>query len=102
MSQAVDRLTLREKLREAARCVREMAEHLELGFGPKVHELRRLTRQQDPSSGAMPVADITIRNNVSSVLESESFTAGLNETLEYCLKSIQNDVSEVVNRGLSR
>jgi hypothetical protein len=102
MNPAIDRLTLREKLRDAARCVRELAEHLELGFVPKVHELRKLTRQHDPASGATLVGDVTIRNAVSSVIDSENFTAGLNDSLEYYLNSIQKDVSDVVSRGLGR
>ena len=102
MNPAIDRLTLREKLRDATRGIRELVEHLELGFVPKVHELRKLTRQHDAASGITAVADVTIRNAVASVMESDRFTAGLNESLEYYLNSIQKDVSGVVSRGLSR
>ena len=102
MSSSINRLTLREKLRDATRGVRELVEHLELGFVPKVHELRKLTRQHDPAAGATPVADVTIRSYVSSVLESDRFTAGLNESLEKYLNSINNDVSDVVSRGSGR
>jgi len=102
MSSAIDHLTLREKLRDAARSVRELIEHVEHGFVPKVHELRKLTRQHDPASGTPPVADVTIRSYVSAVLESDRFTVGLNESLENYLNSIQKDVSEVVSRGVSR
>lgn len=102
MNPAIDRLTLREKLRDATRGFRELVEHLELGFVPKVHELRKLTRQHDPTSGSTPVADVTIRNAVALVLDSDQFTAGLNDSLEYYLNSIQKDVAGVVSRGLSR
>ena len=100
MSSAIDQLTLREKLRDAAHCVRELAEHLELGFVPKVHELRKLSRQPDSTSNVPPVADLTIRSHVSSVLESDRFTAGLNENLEKYLQSNQKDLEEVINRGV--
>ena len=102
MSSAIDHLTLREKLRDTARGVRELIEHLELGFVPKVHDLKRLSRQHDPTSGTPPVADVTIRSYVASVLESERFTLGLNESLENYLGSIRNDVSEIVSRGVGR
>lgn len=102
MSSTIDHLTLREKLRDAARSVRELIEHIEHGFVPKVHELRKLTRQHDPASGTPPVADVTIRSYVSAVLESDRFTVGLNESLENYLNSIQKDVSEVVSRGVGR
>jgi hypothetical protein len=102
MNPAIDRMTLREKLREAARGVRELIEHLELGFVPKVHELRKLTRQHDPASGTTQVADVTIRNAVASVVDSDHFTAGLNDSLEYYLNSIQKDIASVVSRGLGR
>lgn len=102
MSSSIDHLTLREKLRDAARGVRELIEHLELGFVPKVHELRKLTRQHDPASGATPVGDVTIRSYVSSVFESDQFTAGLDSSLETYLNSIKKDVSDVVSRGIGR
>ena len=100
MSSAIDQLTLREKLRDAAHVARELIEHLELGFVPKVHELRKLSRQHDPASGLPPVADVTIRSYVSAVLESDRFSAGLNDNLENYLNSIRKDVTEVVSRGV--
>ena len=99
MSSAIEHLTLREKLRDAARGARELIEHLEHGFVPKVHDLRKLCRQHDPTSGSPPVADVTVRGYVSAVLESDQFTAGLNSSLENYLNSIQRDVAEVVSRG---
>jgi hypothetical protein len=101
MSSSIDQLTLREKLRDAEHVLRELAEHLEMGFIPKVHELKKLSRQHDPASGLPPVADVTIRSYVSSVVESDRFTVGLNESLEKYLNAIQKDVGEVVNRGIS-
>lgn len=102
MSSSVDRLTLREKLRDAAHGVRELIEHLELGFIPKVHELKRLTRQHDPADGATNVSDVTVRSHVTSVMQSERFTVGLNDSLEDYLNSIKKDVSDVVSRGIGR
>jgi hypothetical protein len=101
MSSSIDQLTLREKLRDAEHVLRELAEHLELGFIPKIHELKKLSRQHDPASGTPPVADVTIRSYVSGVVESDRFTGGLVESLEKYLNAIQKDVSEVVNRGIS-
>ena len=101
MSSSIDNLTLREKLRDAEHVLRELAEHLEQGFIPKVHELKKIRRQPDPASGAAPVADVTIRSYVSGVVESDRFTGGLVESLEKYLNAIQKDVSEVVNRGIS-
>ncbi len=101
MSSSIDNLTLREKLRDAEHVLRELAEHLEQGFIPKVHELKKISRQPDPASGAAPVADVTIRSYVSGVVESDRFTGGLVESLEKYLNAIQKDVSEVVNRGIS-
>ena len=100
MSSSIDQLTLREKVREAERVLRELVEHLEMGFIPKVHELKKLSRQHDPASGSPPVADVTIRSYVSAVVESDRFTGGLVESLDNYLNAIQKDVSEVVNRGI--
>ena len=76
MSSAIDQLTLREKLRDAAHVARELIEHLELGFVPKVHELRKLSRQHDPASGLPPVADVTIRSYVSDQMNTFGFPHG--------------------------
>ena len=100
MSSSIDQLTLREKVREAERVLRELVEHLEMGFIPKVHELKKLSRQHDPASGSPPVADVTIRSYVSAVVESDRFTGGLVESFDNYLNAIQKDVSEVVNRGI--
>ena len=102
MAAPIENLTLREKLRDAAHSVRELIEHLEMGFVPKVHELRKLCRQHDPTSDAAPVADSTVRSHVHTVIESDRFTAGLVENLEKYLNSIQKDVANVVSRGVGR
>jgi hypothetical protein len=102
MAAPIENLTLREKLRDAAHSVRELVEHLEMGFVPKVHELRKISRQHDPTSDSEPVADSTIRSHVHTVLESDRFTAGLVDSLEKYLNSIQNDVSNVISRGVGR
>ena len=102
MSSAIDHLTLREKLRDAARIGRELIEHLEMGFAPKVHELKKLTKQHDGATTSSVVEDATVRGYVSAVLESDQFTAKLNDSLANYLNSIQKDVSDVVRSGPKR
>jgi hypothetical protein len=99
MNSPIDQLTPREKLRDAAHLLRELAEHLEQGFVPKVHELKKLSRQQDPASDQPPVTDLTIRSSVAAVVESDRYSAGLTQNIEHYLISTQHDVSELLRRG---
>lgn len=96
MTTAIEHLTLREKLRDVIRVNRELIEHLELGFVPKVHDLKKLTKQHEPSSTGPAVEDATVRGYVSAVLESDQFTDKLHDSLMNYLNSIQKDVSVVV------
>lgn len=102
MAAHIEQLTLREKLRDAAHTLRELIEHLDMGFVPKVHELKKLCRQPEPGTEAPPVADSTVRSHVHTVLDSDRFTAGLVENLDKYLASIQKDVANVVSKGAGR
>ena len=93
----VNQLTLREKFIGAERLTRELTEHLEQGFIPKVHELIRLV--QPLRTGAFPsdVQDLTVRNHSAAVLESENYTDQLWEKLEAHCQGVQSDVGRIVS-----
>jgi hypothetical protein len=93
----VAHLTLREKFNAAERLSRELIEHLEQGFIPKAHELMRLV--QPLRSGVFPtdVEDLTVRNHVAAVLESENYTEQLCEKLEAHCQAIKAEVSRIVS-----
>ena len=95
MSSDYDQLPLRERLTIADRMSRELLEHLEQGFLPKVESLRRVTRQKE--STAADVTDKTVRNNAAQVLKSDAYTAELYAQLRGCLESIVSEVESMVH-----
>jgi len=92
----VGQLTLREKFKGAEKLSRELTEHLEQGFIPKVHELMRLVEPLRTGGFATDVQDVTVRNHSSSALESEKYTDTLCEKLEEHCNAIDSDVSRIV------
>ena len=95
----LDQLTLRDKIREAARKSHDMIEHLEHAFVPKAHDLRKVSRPQDPKSEAPPIADVTIRHQAAKVLESDQYTEGLSEEAEALFEAIATEVDKLATRG---
>ena len=95
----LDQLTLRDKIREAARKSHDMIEHLEHAFVPKAHDLRKVSRPQDPKSESPPIADVTIRHQAAKVLESDQYTEGLSEEAEALFEAIATEVDKLATRG---
>lgn len=98
----LDQLTLRDKIREAARRSHDLIEHLEHAFVPKAHDLRKVTRPHDPKSEALPIADVTIRHHAAMVLESDQYTEGLTEEVEALFEAIAVEVDKLATRGQPR
>jgi hypothetical protein len=92
----IEKLTLREKFTDAERLARELLEHLEQGFCPKIHQAYQLVRPTPSGLPAANVEDITVRNHVVSVLESEQFADQLYENLERYFAAIDSAVSRIV------
>jgi hypothetical protein len=98
----LDQLTLRDKIREAARKSHDLIEHLEHAFVPKAHDLRKVTRPHDLKSDAPPIADVTVRHHAAMVLESDQYTDGLNEEAEALFEAIAVEVDKLATRGQPR
>lgn len=92
----LSQLTLRDKIREAARRAHDLNEHLEQAFVPKVHQLRKLTRPPEPE--ATPVPDLTIRHHAAIVLDSENYTAGLDDEATALFAAIVEEVDQILNK----
>ncbi len=97
MHRSPSELTLREKLSEAEKMTRELIHHVEKGFIPKAHDLRRLTRQtSDPN--AEEVTDLTVRAVADQTVQSDQYTRKLCEQLNAMLRCIQDDVEHLQGR----
>jgi hypothetical protein len=92
----MEEMTLRDKCREVDRLSRELEDHLQQGFVPKVHELRKLCKPQEADFGGIP--DITIRSQIQQVLASERYTGEIYEALERGLVLIAEDVNGLLER----
>ena len=98
----LNQLTLRDKIREAARRSHDLNEHLEQAFVPKVHQLRKLTRPPEPGSDVIPATDTTIRQQAAIVLDSEKYTVGLDDEISALLVAIVEEVDQVLNKQAFR
>lgn len=67
----LSKLTMREKIRGSQHLARELHEHLVQNFIPKAVELAAVCAPE----GEERIADVTIRNQVATVLESDRFLA---------------------------
>lgn len=67
----IEHLTLREKVRDSQQLARDLHEHMTQNFIPKVAELIAVSTPNPDVEER--VADVTIRNQAATVLESERF-----------------------------
>ena len=95
----VESLTLREKLIDAEKLSRELVDHLERGFIPKVHQLRRTARRAANPEHQSEIRDLTIRNSVDQVLKSDDYTRQLCDRAAALLNSIDTDVRTIFEQG---
>ncbi len=90
-------LTLRERVVAAMRSNRELVEHLEQSFIPKVHVLRRVTRPE--TSDANPPGDRVVHAAAATVLEADHFTVGVYQKLIAHCELIREAVQDVTGDG---
>ncbi len=90
-------LTLRDKLKEAENVTRQLIDHLERGYLPKAHQLRRLSRQGLQADQRESISDSSIREAVLDILQSDEYARQLCEKTDTFLKSITADVDATFN-----
>jgi hypothetical protein len=99
MNRSVDDLTLRDKCREANRVIRELIDHLEQGFLPKVRNLRKLARGKEQGYDPSLVRDVTIRTHAATLWEAEQYTVRLDEESKQLFQAIAREVEQLVSTG---
>lgn len=87
-----DSLPLREKFTNAERLTRELIEHLEQGFLPKLQQLRRVARKDEEEG----VTDKSVRDQCAQLLKSDDFTEKLTSDLQDYLDSISAEMKPMV------
>ena len=99
---SLEDLTLRDKFKEASRVAREFTEHVEQGFLPRCRQLGRIVRPKRESSKDYEldtengIEDVTVRNEVARVLESENYTNELFELVRIYLESIDQEIDHIL------
>ena len=74
---AIDQMTIREVLSATELLARELSEHLQQSFLPKVKELNRSVRSYAKPDERALVSDATVRIQSRQVLESDAFSQQL-------------------------
>lgn len=98
-STPVERLTLREMLKESEMICREYADHLERGFAPKSASLSRLLRPEAGAELQLATERRAIHHTAQTVLASDDFSRKLQRRLNDLLKAICDSVSRITQGG---
>lgn len=85
-------LPLVERINKAEHFARELCEHLQQAFLPKLSDLRSSSKKLDPEV----VSDQTMYDQMASVLEAEQFASKIYGRLMRYLQSIQKDAVDVL------
>ena len=90
MAEDPDALPLRDRIRNAEKLVRELADHLDNGYMSRVRELERMT-----SEDGKPTGDMTVRMGVKNLLDADAFAQDLWTRTRAYLQSISTGVREM-------
>ena len=90
----VSQQTLREQFTHAEQLTKELVDHLEHNFLPKIHDLKKLV--QTELKGEAVVEDITMRNHASTVLESARFADEISDKMTAYFTSINQSVARII------
>jgi hypothetical protein len=96
MAESIESMTLQEKVKKTEQLMRELIEHLDLGFSPKLKKLQKISRVGKSQSQLEEIGDLTIRTHVALVLESEKFSQELFAKLTLYTSAIESDMDQVL------
>jgi hypothetical protein len=85
-----ENLPLAERINKAEYFARELAEHLQLAFLPKLSQLRVSSKKPDPEE----VTDQTMYDQMAAVVNAEEYASNLYTRLKKYLESIQKDAAK--------
>ncbi|MDA1231705.1 MAG: hypothetical protein O2856_13105 [Planctomycetota bacterium] len=87
-----DNLPLVDRINKAEHFARELCEHLQQAFLPKLVSLRSSSKKMNPDE----VSDQTMFDQMSAVVNAEKFASEIYLKLTRYLESIQKDAHEVL------
>lgn len=78
MSDLLRDVPLQSVCKEAERLTRELIDHLEQNLVPRTREVHDLVKPDSPfNTGGATVQDVTVRNQMSTLIESQEFAEQL-------------------------
>ncbi|MDB5389729.1 MAG: hypothetical protein JWM11_5375 [Planctomycetaceae bacterium] len=83
----LDQMPLRDLFSHAEHQARDLADHLDLNFLPKLSALEELAH---PKPDAEEVGDFTVRSRAAQVLDSDEFTRQQLQKMRDYLNAIEN------------
>ena len=89
---SANELPLREKFTNAERLTRELIDHLEQGFLPKIQQLRRVCRKDEEDG----VTDKSVRHQCLQLIGSDEFTEKLSGELRELLDGISKEMDPMI------
>lgn len=95
MADSIANKTLRDKLNEVERMMRELMDHLDNGFIPKARSLSR-TLQEKGNDTAL-VSDTTVRQQAAELIDSNRFSERIYDKISKLLVLIDEDVASITN-----
>lgn len=98
MDESLDGVPLHTVCKEAERLTRELIDHLEQNLIPRTKEVHDLVKPDSPfSASGADVQDVTVRNQVSTLLESQEFAEKLFVKTRQNLEAIDESIGGTSN-----
>lgn len=92
----IEQLTLRELFTDAEMLIRELTEHLEQSFQPRIRAVEEVVRNSNKSEERRQIADSSVRSRTAALLGSDDFSQQLLTRLEQFLVAIEAKADEAV------
>lgn len=92
----IEELSLREQLGHAEQLVRELSEHINQSFLPKLRTAGDLVRGSQTSAERNDIPDSTVRSAMAALIKSDDFTQSLIDKLDPYLRSIHKGVERIL------
>ena len=93
MAESISNMTLRDKLNEAERVMRELMDHLDNGFIPKARSLGRSL--QEHGNDVTLISDTTVRQQAAEIIDSNRYSEKLYRRVGELLVAIDEDVATI-------
>jgi hypothetical protein len=93
---AIEEQSLRERMGHAEQLVRDLSEHLNQSFLPKIRVSSDLVRTSHGVAERDDVPDSAVRSAMSALIKSDDFTQMLLGKLDPYLHSIRRGVEQVL------